>query len=115
VLGLGCAFGGLDVEFDYATHALVFRAHFLAKTVQLDGIDQPHLAFGVHETIADELLADLGALRFNLCLSVLTKRQDVCSPYMLQSLLVFVGCKGWRRIPAERVRSGGVPIGIELE
>jgi hypothetical protein len=39
MLGLGCAFGGLDVQLDDATYALVFRTHFLAQAVQLDGVD----------------------------------------------------------------------------
>jgi hypothetical protein len=67
------AFWRLDILLDYATYALVFRAHVLADAVQLDRVAETHLALWVHEAIFDKLLAYLGSLGFDLCILVLIR------------------------------------------
>lgn len=66
---LGRAFRWFYIVLDYATDALILRAHVGADANELNGVAESHLAFRVHAAFLDESLAQLRSRRSDLRVS----------------------------------------------
>lgn len=62
-------FGCHDIVLFNPSHALKLGAQIGAEPHDGDGIFDAHLAFWVHKSLRDELLADFGPLVAELCLN----------------------------------------------